>query len=225
MTTGDGHAVLAGRFAATYTGALTDVLHELDLSSRTLPPTIRPLRPGMRLAGPAFTIRAEPEVGRNRTFDTIKVLKAVPRGHVVIWETGADDHAVIGDLAVAFLAAQGCAGLVLNGGCRDVDFLAEIGLPVFCRFVTPQDMSHGRGAITACDVTLTVGGVEVAAGDYVVADADGVVVVPRESVHEVLERAEALVRRESIVRAALLRGSSWEEAHAAGSRARPPDSP
>ena len=208
----DPATTLAKRFMAVYTGALTDVLYELGLTSQTLPPPIGPLRAGMRLAAPVFTVEALPDVSQAEGIDQVEVLHKVPDGHAIVWATAADDHSVIGDLAVALLKARGCSGVVIDGGCRDVDFVADIGLPIFCRFVTPQDMSHGRGAIVGYGCSLTIGGVSIAPDDYIVADSDGAVVVPAALVDEVLERAEALVIKETVVRSALLRGASWEEA-------------
>lgn len=216
-----GGTTLAKRFMALYTGALTDVLYQLGVTSQTLPPSIGPLRTGMRLAGPVFTVEARPDVSEVDGVDQMEVLQKVPDGHAIVWATGADDHSVIGDLAVALLKVRGCSGLVIDGGCRDVDFVAELGLPIFCRFVTPQDMSHGRGAIVGCGRSVTIGGVSVAPDDYVVADSDGAVVVPAALVDEVLERAEALVIEETAVRSALLRGASWEEAF--GDASSPPE--
>lgn len=207
---------LADRFGDVYTGALTDVLHQLGAPRGALPPTIGPLRGGMRLAGPAFTVRAVRGRDAAEGVDVIEMLHTVPAGHVIVWETGADDHAVIGDLAIALLMARGCAGLVLDGGCRDVDLVVEIDLPVFCRFVTPQDMSHGLGAVAAYGDDVTIGGVTVASGDYVVGDSDGVVVVSHSLISEVLDRAEAVVARETSIRSALLRGVPWDDAYEAG---------
>lgn len=205
---------LSARFTHVYTGALTDVLYELGVTAQTLPPPIGPLRAGMRLAGPAFTVEARPGCSEREGVDLVEMLHAVPDGHAIVWATGADDHSVIGDLAVALLKARGCAGLVIDGGCRDVDVVADLGLPIFCRFVTPQDMSHGRGAVVGHGHVVTIGGVSVAPHDYVVADSDGAVVVPAAFVDEVLARAEALVATETAVRSALVRGASWEEAFA-----------
>jgi regulator of RNase E activity RraA len=214
---GDKRNDLAERFAQVYTGALTDVLYELRVEGRTLPPPIGPLRADMRLAGPAFTVEARPGPNEGEEIDALEMLHAVSPGHVLVWATGADDHAVVGDLAVALLQARGCAGLVIDGGCRDVDLVAGLRLPVFCRFVTPQDMSHGRGSIVASGDRVTIGETRVAPGDYVVGDADGVVVVPASITSEVLERAESIVHQETMIRSALVRGASWDEAIAEAS--------
>lgn len=201
---------LARRFELVYTGALTDVLFELGLSRQTLKPAIAPLRHPMRLAGPAFCVetRLDPSAADDdptharawRLFDE------VPSGYVLVYADGADDHAVIGDLAVARLKVNGCAGVVIDGGCRDVDFVVEIGLPVFCRYVTPEDLTHGHGALGDWGGSVSIGGVSVATGDYVVGDTDGVVVIPKPIVSTVLDRAEHVIATETRAREALLRG-------------------
>lgn len=207
---------LARRFEAVYTGAVVDVLFELGLPRQTLPPAVGPLRHPMRVAGPAFCVEtridpvaAEDDPTHARVW---RLFDEVPSGSVLVYADGADDHAVIGDLAVARLKVNGCAGIVIDGGCRDVEFVVEIGLPVFCRYVTPEDLTHGHGALGDWGGSVSIGGVSVATGDYVVGDADGVVVIPRASVSNVLARAERVVVTETRAREALLRGVSPDRA-------------
>ena len=205
---------LAARFARIYTGALTDVLAELGRPSQALPAAIEPLGRGMGLVGPAFPVETRPGPSApDEVTRAWEMLQAVPPGHVLVCATGAGDYAVLGDLAAALLKANGCAGGLVEGGCRDIDLILEIGFPVFCGFVTPKDISHGHGDFVAWGHTVTIGDVTIATGDYVVADADGAVVIPMALIDEVLVRAEMLVRREAVVRMALLRGSSPEEAY------------
>ncbi len=201
---------LSRRFEAVYTGAVTDVLFEMGLSRQTLKPTIGPLRRPMRLAGPAFCVEtrvgpahAEDDPSHARAWE---LFETVPPGSILVYADGSDDHAVIGDLAVARLKVNGCAGIVIDGGCRDVEFVVDIGLPVFCRYVTPEDLSHGHGALGDWGGSVSIGDVTVDTGDYVVADSDGVVVIPKSSVATVLERAERVVVSETRARDALLRG-------------------
>ena len=165
----------------------------------------------MRLAAPVFTVEALPDVSQAEGMDQVEVL---PRCRRTTRSSGHRGRRPLGDRRSCGRAVEGerLLGGVIDGGCRDVDFVADIGLPIFCRFVTPQDMSHGRGAIVGYGRSLTIGGVSVAPDDYIVADSDGAVVVPAALVDEVLERAEALVIKETVVRSALLRGASWDEA-------------
>jgi 4-hydroxy-4-methyl-2-oxoglutarate aldolase len=207
---------LARRFGAIYTGALTDVLYGLGRGAQSLPPAVQALEAGARLAGPAFTYERRPFVpvqpaDESRAWD---VFRALPSDHVAVFVTHSESRAVIGDLAIAFMQVRGCAGLVVDGGVRDVDALHEIGLPVFCRHTTPQDVSHGNGGEFAHGHDVVVGEVRIAVGDYIVGDADGVVVIPQSLVGEVLARAEALVEAELQIRAAILAGEEPEDAYA-----------
>jgi 4-hydroxy-4-methyl-2-oxoglutarate aldolase len=198
----------AERFQAVYTGALTDVLDRRGLLRQTLPAELSPLRPGLRLAGPAFTVEGRPHAGHE--YDTsirkiLAMLGEVPGGHVAVYQTNDRESAHFGELSAASLAARGCAGVVLDGGCRDVDYILDSGFPVFCRYTTPQDCVP-RWELTATDVAVTIGEVRIEPGDWIVADSDGIVSVPAGSADEVLAEAEAKVSTESEIRVAVRDG-------------------
>jgi 4-hydroxy-4-methyl-2-oxoglutarate aldolase len=205
---------LAGRFAALYTGALTDVLDGLGLLNQTLPAELAPLAPGMRLSGPAFTIEGRPRAGIDYGESIVKILDmlgAVPAGHIAVYQTNDRACAHLGELSVTSLMARGCAGAVIDGGCRDVEAILGEGLPVFARYTTPQDCVP-RWELLGHSREITIGGVRIAPGDWVVADADGIVVVPRQVCEEALARAEQVVATENEVRAAVRRGVLPREA-------------
>ena len=103
-------------------------------------------------------------------------------------------------------------GAVIDGATRDAASIARAGFPTFVRYCTPQD-SVPRWRVADWGQPVTIGGVRVALGDIVVADLDGVVVVPRRVAHEVLGRCEKLVGTESRVRTAVKRGLSPLEAY------------
>lgn len=201
----------AARFAAIYTAAVADVLDRRGLLDRTLPPELAPLEPGMRLAGPAYPVEGRPHAGHD--YDTsirriLEMLGSVPAGHVAVYQTNDRAAAQLGELSVTSLHARGCAGAVLDGGCRDVDFIVREGFPVFARFTTPQDsvprwelVAHGD------DLTIEIGGVPISLGDWVVADRDGIVVVPRGIVDEVLAEAEEKASVEDRIRDAVREGA------------------
>ena len=196
------------RFAAIYTAALADILDARGLRDQTLPPSIRPLAPGMKLAGPAFTVSGRPAEVADYDAALRKVLAMlgeVPAGHVAVYACGHDVSAHLGELSVTSLAARGVAGCVLDGGCRDVRFVLDEGFPVFSRFVTPED-STWRWELTATQEPVTIGGVLVRPGDWVVGDDDGVVVVPRELAETVLAEAEEKAATESEIRRAVREG-------------------
>jgi 4-hydroxy-4-methyl-2-oxoglutarate aldolase len=196
------------RFEAIYTAAIADILDARGLREQTLPPSIRPLAPGMRLAGPAFTVAGRPaEVG---DYDAalrkvLAMLGEVPQGHVAVYSCAQDVSAHLGELSVTSLAARGVAGCVLDGGCRDVRFVLETGFPVFARFVTPED-STWRWELEATQVPIELGRVRVEPGDWLVGDDDGVVVVPHALAEDVLAEAEEKAATESEIRRAVGEG-------------------
>ena len=206
---------LARRFGGVYTAALADVLDGLGLLAQTLPSGIRPLAPGMRLVGPAFAVEGapSPEVDYEESITRIlECLGAVPAGSVAVYVTQDDGSAQFGELSATSLAARGAAGVVLDGGCRDVDFIVREGFPVFCRYTTPQD-SVPRWLLDRYGHEVEIRGVRVATGDWIVGDADGIVVVPRDRATEVLGEAETVVGKENEVRTAVREGVAPLEAY------------
>lgn len=207
---GDDHQETARRFLALYTGAVSDVLDDLGYRDQVLPSAIVALRPGMKLAGPVFTVkgRSNPEIDYDDSLRTIlTMLGQVPAGHVAVYEAGDDVAAHLGELSVAALKARGCAGVLLDGGTRDVDLILDQQFPVYCRYTTPQD-GPGRWEVTEWGGSVRIGGVDVHTGDYLVADADGALVIPGDVVSKVLEQAEHIAVMENRVRDAVLDGVS-----------------
>jgi 4-hydroxy-4-methyl-2-oxoglutarate aldolase len=206
---------LARRFGALYTGALTDVLDKHARLNQTLPPELVPLRPGMRLAGPAWPIEGRPRARIDYDASIRKILAmlgAVPAHHVAVYQCNDRSAAHLGELSVTSLEARGCAGAVIDGGCRDIEFILDHHFPVFSRYTTPQDCVP-RWELTGYDVPITVGGVRIDPGDYIVADRDGIVVVPGDLRDQVLLEAEALIATESDIRAAVIEGALPLEAY------------
>jgi regulator of RNase E activity RraA len=203
------------RFLAVYTAALADVMDTRGLRAQTLPAALRPLAPGMRLAGQAYTVGGRPvqQVDHDTALRRVlAMLGDVPAGHVAVYATGHEVSAHLGELSVTSLQARGCAGAVLDGGCRDVDFILETGFPVFSRFVTPED-STWRWELTTTQEPIEIGGVRIEPGDWIVGDADGVVSVPAAIAEEVLAEAEAKAATESEIRVAVRDGMLPLEAY------------
>jgi regulator of RNase E activity RraA len=196
------------RFARIYTAALADVLDDHGHRNQTLPHELRPLAPGMRVAGPAFTVEGRPtdtEDWDAAVRTTLAMLGSVPAGHVAVYQCHHDVSAHFGELSATSLLARGVAGCVIDGGCRDVRFIVEEGFPVFARFTTPED-STWRWQVTGTQVPVTIGRVRVEPGDWVVGDEDGVVVVPAGIAGQVLAAAEAKAETESAIRDAVRGG-------------------
>lgn len=203
------------RFARVYTAALADVLDDRGLREQVLPPELRPLVPGMRLAGQAFTVEGRPvehDDWDGSVRKTLAMLGAVPAGHVAVYQCHHQRSAHFGELSATSLLARGVAGCVIDGGCRDTGFIAREGFPVFARHVTPEDCTW-RWEVTATEITVTIGTVQVAPGDWVVGDEDGVIVVPQDVAPDVLAEAERKVGTENEIREAVRGGASPLEAY------------
>jgi regulator of RNase E activity RraA len=204
---------IAERFSAVYTAALGDVLDSLGFRNQTLPAEIVPLAPGMHLAGPVFAVEGQ---GREMDPDEsirkiLTMLGSIPTQHVGVYAANDESVAHFGELSATALQVRGCAGVVIDGGCRDVDLIKETGFPVHCRYLTPQD-AVSRWDIVGFGHEVTIGGVTAATGDYVVADTDGAIIIPAAVRDEVLARAEEVVKTESAVRNAVLEGLAPLEA-------------
>ncbi len=199
-------AELARRFSAGNAATVSDVLDELGHDSQVLPSAIKPVSPEMRVAGPAYAIEAVPKSGGSREVmmqRSIEMISSVPAHHVPVYQTHGGAFAPVGGIASALYRLAGCAGVVTNGGCRDVDEILEEGLPVFSRYVSPRD-ALTRFELVAWGHEITIGDAHIATGDYVVGDRDGVVVIPAALRDDVLTRVEEAVAAEESIRREVL---------------------
>lgn len=150
------------------------------------------LVPGARMAGPAFTAKAPP--GSVPTL--LKALELAPPGSVLAVDgEGCADAALFGGLFARYAARRGLAGFAVDGASRDTADLAALGFPAFARAVCPR--AWVNPAMGEIGVPVTLGGTAVRPGDWLVGDADGIVVIPRERLEEVLAAGEAKVHREA----------------------------
>ena len=151
--------------------------------------------PGSRIAGPARTALCMP--GDNTMVHAL-VAHARPGDVLVLTSAEPAPVAFVGDLLATQAQAQGVTGILVDGAVRDLDELAELGLPIWTRFVR----AHGatKGGVGKLDVPVVVGGVEIRPGDLVVMDCDGAVVVPKDRVDEMLPAARERAERETAVR-------------------------
>jgi regulator of RNase E activity RraA len=164
----------------------------------------------MRLAGYAFTARGRPRrTAPGERDETLRrflaMLGAVPAESVLVLAANDSVAAHFGELSAEWFRARRVRGAVIDGSTRDVASISRLRFPTFVRYRTPQD-SVPRWRVRDWGQPVTIGGVRISLGDVVVADADGVVVVPRRVAHEVLRACERLVGTESKVRTAVKRG-------------------
>jgi 4-hydroxy-4-methyl-2-oxoglutarate aldolase len=165
---------------------------------------VRPLWPSPRVAGPAFTVRCLP--GDNLMLHAA-IYRAAP-GSVIVVEAGDTEFAVAGGNVCAVAHRRGIAAFVVDGVIRDLAEVRELGFPVFARGVIPVPGS--KALVAPLNQQVRCGGVEVSAGDIVVADEEGVVVVPGDLRQQVL--ADAAAKQAAEDDQSL---DAWEEAHRA----------
>jgi len=158
--------------------------------------------PAVRVAGPAVTVVTIDG-------DWAKPVEAIDRagaGDVIVVDAGGGSTAIWGELASWSAHGRRLAGVVVDGSIRDLDAILELGFPAFSRHVSPNaGEPKGHGEI---GVEVTVGGQKVRPGDWIVGDASGVVVIPRERAQEVANRALDVLEHENRVREEIRRGST-----------------
>lgn len=208
-------AALTRRLAACYTGAVHDVLRMMGHADIVLPPDIKAIAPGTRLAGPVWTVAGH--IDRTKTRDECllgwcTLLARAPAGHVVVCQPNNGEVALMGELSAQTLQARGVLGYVVDGGSRDTDLVLEQGFPVFCSFLTPADIV-GRWIPDRYGEPVTIGAVTISTGDYLLGDRDGVVIIPGALADEVVTKTEQVVATETDMRRALVGGMDPVEAY------------
>jgi len=179
----------------------------LSDADKTLPvvdPAVRAMIPGVRMAGPAFTVVAEDD-----HLPVMSALAAAAPGDVLVIAAYGGSRALFGELFATEARRRGLAGIVTDGFCRDLRGLREIGLPVFARGTTPRSGTTVSRA--AHGGTVAFGGIDVAAGELVFGDDDGLLVAGAERIAAALDGAEKIARSERAILAAQARGAALHD--------------
>lgn len=203
---------LVALFEGLDTPGVSDAMDKLGLHGQAL--GIMPLENYRKaVVGPAFTVKYVPASNPPGTVGDF--IDDVAEGDVVVLDNdGRTDCTVWGDIMTQYAALRGIAGTVIDGVCRDVTQALGDNYPMFSagRFMrTGKD----RVQVEAVNTTVAVGSARVAPRDIVVADANGVVIVPRGRAREVAETARKIEEVESRIREQIAQGKSLGEARAA----------
>lgn len=206
---------LADRLEACYTGAVFDVLRSRGKPNQVLPNEIRPLDAERSLAGRVYTVSGRPAPqasGHETLLAWTGLLSRAPAGSVVVCQPNDSSVAHMGELSAEALTLRGVRGYVVDGGCRDSQAILRLGFPVFCRYFTPVDVV-GRWLADSFAEPITIGGVTCTTGDYLLADRDGIVVIPEAIAEEVVAETETKLATENLVRKAILQGVDPQHAY------------
>lgn len=185
--------------------AVSDALDKLGLSGSVT--GIQRLSSDHRIAGPVLTVKLDKAEGRTNTRHLCTAaIEAAQTGDIIVIEqrTGIDAASWGGNLSVG-AGMKGVAGAIIDGPARDIDEARQLDFPVFARNATCRT-ARGRIVEVETGTPVRIGDVTVTPGDWVIADGSGVVFIPQAEVERVLETAEAIVARETLMATALREG-------------------
>jgi 4-hydroxy-4-methyl-2-oxoglutarate aldolase len=214
----DERRALRQRFMRIDTSNVADVLDEMGYPNQGLSAEFAPFpQDAARIAGFAYTIRGQmtpyPLGGDT---DKMRACQGVQEDEVTVWSGDGEGICYFGELIAVGMKERGCVGAIVDGGIRDVRWLKHHDFSVFARYRTPVQ-SIGRWKVNASQVAVKMRGatahyVDVSPGDFILADEDGVIVIPAGILLDVVAKAEELTDKEVQIRAELAAGLSLAEA-------------
>ena len=208
---------IRARYLKVDTATVADVLDVLGLPDQGLAPGFAPYPSNAgRMGGFAYTI-----VGKMQRYAgagdprKMRAVDGAGKGEITVWSGAGRGVCLFGELIALGMKRRGCAGALVDGGIRDIEWIKRQRFPVYARYRTPVQ-SIGRWKVTAWQVPVELPGatrkrVRVRPGDFILADADGVIVVPERVAAKVLAEAERLTAREVRIRRELDRGATLKE--------------
>jgi 4-hydroxy-4-methyl-2-oxoglutarate aldolase len=187
------------RYKKLYTAVVFDVLEGMGYSNQALSHDLVALAPGMKLAGPAFTVKGSLSAERDSEARErrMRMISSMGNPCIEVRDRGTPFNvAIYGELSATTARAHGAVGALIDGGTRDSSHLIAMNFPVFARYRSPVE-AFGRYTWIACQVPIRISGelsetVTVNPGDFIFGEEDGVIVIPKDLVVTVLEECERI---------------------------------
>ena len=207
---------MADRYSRLYTAAINDILQEIDMNHQWLGAEITCKTVDLMnriVAGAAFTVQwiFDP-LPDERDKPAAKMVQAYPEDHIIVVDAGADQISGFwGELATTVCLKNGVRGAVINGGAKDTGIIKTMDFPIFCKFSSPVDGFY-RSRLRDWQIPIWINEILIRPGDMIVADNDGVLVIPQEIAEQVLNDTERRVLEETQTRKLLKQGVSADEA-------------
>lgn len=177
-------------------------LYEASGLACAMDPEIHPVWPGAKVSGPAFTVRCHP--GDNLAIHF--ALEHVPPGTVLVVDVGGHLAGYWGEVMTVAAQSRQVAGLVIDGGVRDIEAIERLNFPAFARGTAVfRTAKHEKGAF---GIPLVVGGVVVRPGDLIVGDADGVIALPQDEYERILALGKERENKEQFYMQRLQQGET-----------------
>ena len=206
---------LTERLSKCYAIAVHDVLREKGFGNCVLPPEIQALKRGQKLFGEIYTVSGHIDYTLSRHESLLlwsQVLSKVPNKKVIVCQPNTHSVALMGELSARALMVKETKGYLMDGHCRDVEEIIEAKFPVFCRLSTAADIVE-RWKYDTLGMPITIGSVTICSGDFIIADMDGAVIIPKEVAEKVITKTEEVMFTESEMRKAILSGMDPEQAY------------
>ena len=203
------------RLSKCYTGVVHDIMRDMGFKNFTLPPNIKPSKDKYVIAGEIFTIEGEVDQSLDHHESLLAwtgFLSKAPKNKVIICQPNNNEVALMGELSAETLQSKGVKGYIVDGGSRDMDFILSIDFPVWSKFYTPRDVV-AYWKPTKFEEKIKIGDVEIFNNDYALADIDGVVIVPKKHIEEILVKSEELINTENLLRKAIREGMDPQKAY------------
>jgi len=193
-----------------------DALRTENLLNQTLPHEIKPLLYENKVVGKIWTLsgKLKPDADIDETLlSWTNFLSNAEKNSVIVCQPNNNSIALMGELSAEALKLKGVRGYITDAGCRDVTRIkSEIKLPIYCRYNTPKDVA-GRWVVNEMGTSIKIGEVNINTGDYIIADEDGIVIIPKNIIFKVINKAKEDLRSENKMRDAILNGVDPKKAY------------